>query len=257
MVSIDRLQAYFRQIARQQYETVSVPGFTLFFHPSDDLPFFNYALPDGPLVGGLEPALSLLRAEFGRRGRRPRFEFVQEYAPALAPALLAAGFAEEARQQLMVCTPESYHPAPDVPGLAISELDRTSALDEVQPFLTVQRQGFDPRGAQPATAEDARRFLSTLGEGRAYVARWQGVPAGAGMYSAPLDGIAEIAGLATLEPYRRRGIATALSARAVSSALARGAEVVCLAAADARAGRVYERVGFASFATMLAYRDDQ
>ena len=32
MVSIARLQAYLRHSAQQQYETVSVPFFTLFFH---------------------------------------------------------------------------------------------------------------------------------------------------------------------------------------------------------------------------------
>lgn len=244
-----------REIARQRYETASVPGLTLFFHPTDDLPFFNYAIPDGPLVLDLQAALSLLRAEFGRRGRRPRFEFVAEYVPALAPALLAAGFAEEARQQLMICTSDSWRSAPTAPGLEIAELSQASTVEEMQTFLTLQRQGFDPESRNPSAEEEARRFLGTLGAGRAFVARLEGGPAGAGMYSSPLDGITEVVGLATLEPYRRRGIATALTAQAVSSALKGGVEVVCLTAADARAGRVYERVGFVPYATMLAYVD--
>lgn len=255
MASIDRLQAYFRQIARQQYETVPVPGFTLFFHPADGLPFFNYAIPNGPLVADLDAALLLLRAEFSARRRRPRFEFVEECAPALAPALRAAGFSEEARQQLMICTSESWRSAPTVPGLEIAELSRASTAEEIQVFLTLQRRGFDPGSRNPSTEEEARRFLGTLGAGRAFVARLEGRPAGAGMYSSPLDRITEVVGLATLEPYRRRGIATALAAQAVSSALASGVEVVCLTAADARAGRVYERVGFVPCATMLAYVD--
>ena len=76
------------------------------------------------------------------------------------------------------------------------------------------------------------------------------------MYTAPFDGLAEVLGLATLEPFRRRGIATALTATAVQSALEQGVEVVCLTAADERAERVYARVGFARFATMLAYIDN-
>jgi predicted GNAT family acetyltransferase len=36
-------------------------------------------------------------------------------------------------------------------------------------------------------------------------------------------------------------------------AFKQGAEVVCLTAADQRAGRLYERVGFRPYATMLAY----
>jgi len=253
MVSIDRLQAYFRRIAHQQYASVPVPGFTLFFHPTDALTFFNYAIPDGPPEAEPRSALSLLRAEFSARGRRPRIEFIEEYAPRLAAVLRAGGFVEEARQQLMTCTAGDFLPAPGVLDLEISELDRMSAADQMQAFLTAQRRGFDPENETPATKGEARRFLDKLGEGRAFVAWLEGEPAGVGMVTVPLDGIAEIAGLATLAPYRRRGIATALTARAVQSALKRGVEVVCLTAADARARRVYERVGFAPCATMLAY----
>jgi predicted GNAT family acetyltransferase len=73
------------------------------------------------------------------------------------------------------------------------------------------------------------------------------------MYTAPFDGVAEIVGLATLQPYRRRGIASKLTAQAVQGALEQGTEFVALVAADERAGRVYERVGFMRCATMLAY----
>jgi predicted GNAT family acetyltransferase len=76
-----------------------------------------------------------------------------------------------------------------------------------------------------------------------------------GMYTAPFDGVTEVAGLATLEPFRRRGIATGLTALAVQRAMAQGAKAVCLTAADERAGQVYERVGFVGCATMLAYLD--
>ncbi len=75
------------------------------------------------------------------------------------------------------------------------------------------------------------------------------------MYTAPFDGVTEVAGLATLEPFRRRGIAMGLTALAVQRAMAQGAKVVCLTAADERAGQVYERVGFVGYATMLAYLD--
>ena len=75
------------------------------------------------------------------------------------------------------------------------------------------------------------------------------------MYTTPSDGVTEIAGLATLEPFWTRGIATRLTALAVHRAMAQGAEVVCLTAADERAGRVYERVGFVGCATMPACLD--
>ncbi len=252
--SIARLQAYLRHSAQRQYESISVPPFTLFFHPSDALTFFNYAIPDSPTFGDLTAPLAALRNEFAARGRCARFEFVEEYAPPLAPALSAAGFAEEARQALMVCTAATYSPAPDAPGLALTEVTGASAPDEVRTFLTCQRQGFDPQDAG-ATEADVEHFLRTVGAGRAFVAWLAGRPVGAGAYTAPFDGVAEVNGLATLEPFRRRGIAAALTALAVRRALAQGVEIACLTAADERAGRVYERVGFARCATMLAYSE--
>jgi predicted GNAT family acetyltransferase len=175
--------------------------------------------------------------------------------------LRAAGFVEEARQPLMVCTRETVRAAPPVQGLHVTELERTALLAEMQVFLAVQHRGFDPKGAGAAGEGEARDFARTLGQGRAFVAWLRGEAVAAGMYSAPLKvgpqkaRIAELAGLATLAPFRRQGIATALAARAVQSAFARGVDAVCLSAADERAGRVYERVGFCTRATMLAYVD--
>jgi GNAT superfamily N-acetyltransferase len=249
---LGRLQAYLRKSAQRQYESVTLLPFTLFFHPTDALTFFNYAIPDEPPSDDLAAPLAALRSEFAARGRCARFEFVEEYAPRLAPALRAAGFAEEARQALMVCTAATYSPAPDVPGLTLTELTGASTPDEVQTFLTCQRRGFDPHDAGPPEG-DVEHFLRTVGAGRAFVAWLDGQPVGAGVYTAPFDGVTEVAGLATLEPFRRRGIATALTALAVRRALEQGVEVACLTAADDRAGRVYERVGFARCATMLAY----
>lgn len=255
MVSIARLQAYFRRSAQQQYDTVSVPDFALFFHPTDTLTYFNYAIPDEPRLSCLEASLSMMRDEFAARGRYPRIEFILEFAPQLAAALRAAGLAEEARQQLMVCTAQTHRPAPEVRGLAIAELTHASTVGTVQEYLTTQHRGFNPGSTGSASESDAQQLLRMMGEGRAYLAKLEGHPVGVGMYTTPFDGLSEIVGLATLEPYRRRGIATKVTARAVERVLGQGVEEVALVAADERAGRVYQRVGFARYATMLAYTD--
>lgn len=254
MMSVVRLQAYLRHSAQQQYQTVSVPLFTLFFHPTDPLTYFNYAIPDEPCSGDLASSLAMLRDEFVARGRRPRIEFIQEFASQLAPALGAAGFAEEACQQLMVCTAKTYRAAPQVAELTITQLTRASTVSEIQGYLTIQRRGFDPQDLA-VTEEEAEQFQRMMGGGKAFVARLEGQPVGVGMYTAPYDGATEVVGLATLEPFRRRGIASAVAALAVQEALQEGAEVVCLTAADERAGRVYEGVGFVRYGTMLAYID--
>jgi GNAT superfamily N-acetyltransferase len=263
MLSITRLQAYLRHNARKQYEAVSVPPFTLFFHPHDALTFFNYAIPDEAIggqtqhSGSLEDSLTKLRETFLSRGRQPRFEFIEEFSPDLAPVLNQAGFFEEERQQGMICLPDTFQPAPDVVGLAVTRLTRTSPVSEMQDFVTVQRQGFNPDHTTPATESDAQQFMTDLHEGIAFLARLDGQPVGAGLYTTPFDGLTEVTGLATLKPFRRRGIATALIALAVQTAFEQEVEVVYLTAADEGAGRVYERVGFRRFATMLAYIEAQ
>ncbi len=256
MLSVDQFQAYLRHSAQRSYQSVSVPPFTLFMHPRDNLIYFNYAIPDMPIVqtsGELNQALATLQGEFQAFGRTPRFEFMYEYAPGLPSLLEAAGFTQEARQQFMVCTPETFRPAPPVPGLAITQVRRESLLHEALELLAAQRRGFDPAEARPVTEAEAAEFLHGLDGTGAFVARLDGEPVAAGMHAEPLDGVAEVFGLATLEAFRRRGVATTLTAHIAAHVFAAGAQVACLTAADERAGRVYERVGFQPYATMLAY----
>jgi len=259
MIPVDRLQAYLRHSAHRQYDAASVPPFTLFFHPTDVLVYFNYAIPDEPTPSApgqnLRQPLATLRATFAARDRQPRFEFIQEFAPNLAPVLRAAGFAEQARQQLMLCTPGTYHPPTPVAGLTITPLTDNSPLADAQDFLTTQRQGFDPADPTTATEPQAEQWLQELQTSAAFLARLNGRPVGAGMFTEPFDAITEVVGIATREPFRRRGVGTALTARAVQAAFAQGATIACLTAADERAGRLYERAGFRPYATMLAYVD--
>jgi ribosomal protein S18 acetylase RimI-like enzyme len=254
-VTIDRLQAYMRQVLVRGREVVAVPPFTIFFHQSDANTYFNYAIPDEPAGAYLREPLVVLRTEFRARGRRPRFEFIEEYAPDLAPALRANGFVEEARMHLMVCTPATLVPAPETTGLSMRTIDADTPIDVVQEHLDTNNHGFDPTAA-PTTADKAEAFRDHLGSSRGFTAYLDGQVAGAGMFTAPLDGLTELVGIATLEAFRRRGVATALTAHATRSAFAQGVEVAFLSAADERAGRVYERIGFRPFATMLAYVDE-
>ena len=253
LVSVERIQAYLRRSAYDRYDAVCAPPFTLFFHPTDAFPHFNYAIPDEPVTGNLQPALARLKAEFATHGRQPRFEFIEAFAPQLAGELQQAGFVEEGRQHLMVCTPESYTPAPALADLRVIPLNADSPLADGQGFLMTQRLGFDPEHAQPPTEDEARAFLQEARGLVSFLGRWQGEAASAATYTQPHDGVTEIVGVATIPALRRRGIATALTSVAVAAAFAQGADVACLTAGDASAGRVYERIGFRPYATMLAY----
>jgi GNAT superfamily N-acetyltransferase len=257
MIDIVRLQAYLRQNAGRWFEALPSPPFTLFIHPSDPLLYFNYAIPDEPIQGDLGQLCEQLRAEFTTRNRTPRFEFIHEFAPHLGKGLSDCGFVQASCQLLMCCTPERARPAPDVPGLVLDSLNQDAGIEDAQTFLFTQRRGFDPTHRDPATIEEAKHFLHALDQGYAFLAWLDDRPVCAGTLSTPYDGIAELSAVATEQPFRRRGIATALTAYAVQIAFRQGVEIVCLTAEDARSGRVYERVGFAAVATMLAYEEPE
>jgi ribosomal protein S18 acetylase RimI-like enzyme len=250
---IERLQATMRETARAQYEAQQIAPFTAFFHPRDMLTFLNYAIPDEAASSDLAVPLAELRAAYHARNRRPRFEFIEEYAPELPRALQAAGFEEEARQQLMTCSAETWQSAPATPGLEILVLDAEAPAELIRQNLVTNDLGFNPASSGVFGDEDVERFRQMLGGGRMATALLDGRPVGAGMFNAPRNRLAELVGIATLEAFRRRGVATALSARLAQEAFALGVEAAFLSAADERAGRVYERIGFRRVATMLAY----
>ncbi len=108
MLSPEHLQAYIRKAAALTHDVVEAPPFSLFFNPSDDLRFYNYGVPAEPVSCLPDGTLASLAAVFSARNRLLRFEFIEEAAPDLAAAFSAAGLAEEGRNPLLVCTPDSF-----------------------------------------------------------------------------------------------------------------------------------------------------
>lgn len=261
MTLIERAQTYFRAVAGRMYESVPVPPFTVFIHPDTDFRFFNYAIPDQPVGGNLNAPLARLRTVFQDRLRTPRFEFVEGFAPELSSALEAAGFIEESRTQLMVCTPERYQSAPAVPDLMLVLLTPQAPDDDLVAFLATQRQAFGGDPAEPVAQADVARFRQSIGGTHSVLARMTNggteQPVGIGSFLAPISGLTEVAGIGTLPAYRRRGVAAALTAKLVQQAFAHGVELALLSAADQQAGRVYERIGFKTIGAMLAYSESE
>ena len=95
---------------------------------------------------------------------------------------------------------------PPVDGLTITTLTPDSPAEDLLACLTVQQQGFGEVAGTPPTLADADDLSANLAQDGAFLARMAGVPAGAMMYTAPLDGLTELAGGTTLEAYRHRGI---------------------------------------------------
>ncbi len=162
---------------------------------------------------------------------------------------------EERSVELLACTPESLiAPQEEVAGLSMVTLDENSALDDVREGLDTNERGFDP-GAEPVTHAQAQAFREGLVESRAFVARINGEPAGAGMFNPPYAGVSELVGIATLDAFRRRGVASYLNAYAGRIAFERGVELVYLSTDNPAARRVYQRLGFRPYAVVLSSAD--
>jgi ribosomal protein S18 acetylase RimI-like enzyme len=234
-------------MAARGRELVPVAPFTAFIDPRDALRFHNYAVPDGDV----EPdrrTVEDLRATFRTRHRLPRLEWVEEAAPRVAAALASAGMVEELRTPLMACAAAGLRDAPvDLQGLTIAPARLADARD----VASVQRAAF---AQEPLAPDEAPRDPGARGGG-AVLARMDGEPVAAAAWTPVVDGLTEIVGVATAEPWRRRGLAGAVTAAAARGAFASGATVCVLTPGGEKAQRVYERAGFARLATMLHWSD--
>jgi ribosomal protein S18 acetylase RimI-like enzyme len=252
MLPLARLQEYLHFKAGQHHEVVSLLPFHLFLHETDPSPESNYALVNEPGGEALQDSLTQLQTLFTERHRIPRLQFIEEACTQLVPVLRSSGWREQERSLVMLCTPRTYQPAPHVSGLTIITLSQASSLEEICEGLNANALGFDAQ-AQPATMQEAEEFRRDLILSRAFTARLNGQMAGAGMFTDIHEGMTELVGIATLEAFRRQGIATALTAFMTQAAFRQGATWVFLIAANEQAGRVYERVGFRPQATFVVY----
>ncbi len=255
MAPLEPLQDSMRHAARERYESVHIPPFTAFFHPFDALVYLNYAIPDGPLSGDPREALRRIRPGFERRGRIPRFEYVDALVPELADLLRDSGYRLEAEARLMVCTRDSYVSLPTPEGLTFSVLTPGSPREELRDFSVTTLHGFNPGEPPVVSEEEVSKTATDLKDGRAVLARMNGQPVAGGLFTSPHEGTSELAGVATLQEWRGKGIGAALVSRAAGEAFARGVEVLFLSTISEEAGRLYERAGFRFLTRMLFYVD--
>ncbi len=251
MHPLARLQEYLRFKAGQYHEIVPFSPFTLFFHESDTSPESNFALLDSSGHADLQ-SLNKLQSLFAERQRVPRLQFIGEVSPQLESVLRFSKWIQQEQLQAMICTPQTYQLAPYVSGLTFVTLSQQSSIEEICEGLDANALGFDPH-AQPATVQDAEAFRQSLVSSQAFTARLNGQPVGAGMFTDIYEGITELTGIATLNSFRRQGIATGLTAFMTQAAFNQGAVLVFLTAANEQSGRVYERIGFRPQATFTIY----
>jgi ribosomal protein S18 acetylase RimI-like enzyme len=255
---LSRLERYYDTVPRASASTESIGPFTLFV-ATEGFPFPYYARPTlgGAGVFGVGD-VAAVRERQRALGVPETFEWVDELTPTLAPVMEAAGLTVH-RHPLLVLGHPSW--PDDPPGItvriatgeddALPGLKATLDLGFAQGGTGVGQAGAAERDAA-VTDDDPGvanwRNKSALGLLALAVAEDSSGVVGGGLHN-PRDGVTELAGIATLPAYRRRGIAAAVTAQLVADALERGVEVCFLSAESEEVARLYGRIGFTRVGT--------
>ena len=251
---IARIHTQLRAALETQLEAHEVDKFTCFFNPDDDSTWSNSAIPNSMDAGNESEGIQELIDAFVARGRIPRLEYIAEFAPALAGALEQHGFVLEETAPLMISDRETFKPAASIPSLRISSVNNhTDPIAAMQSVVTIQRRSFGDADAVAASLEEAEAVGKRFHANLFYLAELDGVPAGAGSLQLPYNGIGEVAGIATLGKFRRRGIASALTSAIAEHAFDTGLDALFIMAADQNVRRIYNRLGFEDCGHVLVY----
>jgi ribosomal protein S18 acetylase RimI-like enzyme len=208
---------------------------------SDD-PMRNYAVPDhGARPGAAD--IDALITFFRRSHRVPRLEYIEEDAPRVWPALAAAGFTAERRLPVMITTPGARLTPRSPAGISIR---RATSDADLAAAATVQHDAYQVP-YPPGPHDIARLTRLTRRGGLVAIAAddASGVVAGAGLVDVASGhpDVGELAAVGVLTAFRRRGIASALSAHLARTAHAQGISLVFLEAEPGEE-QLYRRTGF-------------
>ncbi|MET7470711.1 GNAT family N-acetyltransferase [Micromonospora sp. NPDC005686] len=219
---------------------VEVGPFVIGLDPTTASPYVNYATPrPGAAVTAADVAA--LVAAFHATDRKPRLEYVTSCVPDLEALLTAAGFTVEARHTYLVCAPGTLASPPVPDHLSLCEPGGDS---QRAALISAQNEAF---GGDPVASEaDVARLRRQQDAGGVVVmaVTEDGGCAGGGGAAAPVGAVSEVAGIAVRAPYRRRGLASAITADVTRRLFSAGTEVAWLEAGGEDSWRVYERVGY-------------
>jgi ribosomal protein S18 acetylase RimI-like enzyme len=244
-----QLQQYVRTVAGRDRDVERIGPFTATFDPRSTLKYLSYAFPDD----GAEPTadeVAALADAYRRRGRVPRLEFLPAVAPAVEAALLAGGFALEARLAVMTC---AVGEVVDLPAPEGVEVAAPATDDDIRGMRVAQHAAFGVDDPEVDDDEIARQRSSTAAGALSLLARdvATGAIVGGGVATVPAEGVTEIAGIGVLASHRGRGIAGAITARLTLAAFAAGQQTVWLTPGHDDAHRVYARAGFRDTSEMV------
>lgn len=224
-------------------EVVDVGGFRAMINVEDPLEYFSYAMPIGP-IGDAD--VEAIKAHFKSRDRRPRLEFCRELWPDVPPKLEAAGFELEIAAPMMILPVTGWRPMePMTPA-------RLATPDEAQILRKIANSAFGMPGGDDDNVESSRQQIET-GELLAAICEIDGQAIGCG-FAQGNQSVREIAGIGTLDGYRRRGVASSIITVLLTKFFLDGGQLAWLTPGDDGAEAVYTKLGFEPTATQVNYR---
>jgi ribosomal protein S18 acetylase RimI-like enzyme len=218
---------------------------------SDD-PMRNFAVPDSGACPTAAEAEQLV-AFFRERRRIPRLEYVEDSAPGVERVLLRAGFTVERRTPVMISTPDTILTPGEPDGIKVREAAGDADLAAA---VAVQHHAYQV--PVPPGPEDVARLARVAERGGIVSVAVDDATAnvvGTGLVdvTGPGDPAGELAAVAVRAEFRRRGIASALSAQLARAAHGRGIGVVFLEA-EPEEESIYRRTGFTDVTTKIWLR---
>jgi ribosomal protein S18 acetylase RimI-like enzyme len=256
-----RLERYYDAVPRRFARVEECGPFTLFLGEPGG--WVYYARPrlggDGPFDA---PAVSAALARLREHGLPEVVEWVHETTPGLLDAVRAEASLQVEEIPLMVLDGEPGRVALPAgvtvrlltarDGDALAAASAVSGVAFAAPGTARGEQGPAERDAE--TRPSRQRVLDLLAEGAVRVAvaeaERDGVVATGRVM--PVDGVAEIVGVATLPSARRQGLGAAVTAALVDDARSAGVSTVFLTASSEAVARVYARIGFRRVGTGYA-----
>lgn len=247
--SLDQqLQQYLRGAAARNRDVERIGPFLATFDPHSTIPYLSYAIPDDGARPTAADVAALVNA-YDRHDRLPRLEYLPVAAPDVEAALVAGGFAVEARLPVMTCTVgAAVDPAPDdgiviVPPATDEDFRAMRAAQHAAVSALIEGHEDSDEDDDGELARQ-RRQIADGGLALLARARATGAVVAGGVATVPGEGVTEIGGIGVLESHRRRGIAGAITAGLTRAAHAAGTTTVWLTPGDDGAHRVYARAGF-------------
>ncbi len=250
---LGRIHDFILQAARLQYAVVVVGPFQALLHLTTDNPWLNYVVPSSYEDGTLhfDEHLVALRRLFRSRGRRLRFELIEELCPALPKLLERNGLRLESRHPLMsLASRRETLASMEARGVAVRFITED---DDLAAYQALKSMAFG--WVRPPRQAQAEQLREQMRQGTKFaLATIDDVPVGTGG-SLPVNRVCEITGVATLPAMRRRGVASTLTSFLVRDHFDKDGDLAWLTAGDDAAAAVYRRIGFHCVGTLVSYSD--